>query len=124
MILSNDKPDKVLRLWTKRRTLENPLLDQLKTWLDGLPSGAKARTATKFSPAFRTSSVAAQTRRGVAGKINPFLRAEQVDEVARRITTFFHKKNLIENNRQVLQFLLENTTQSRRITTQAKPARR
>src|SRR5215813_7491572 len=39
------------------------------------------------------------------------LRDDQVAEVVRRITTF-PQKNLIENNRQVLRYLLENTTVS------------
>ena len=43
--------------------------------------------------------------------INPFLTEGQVDEVVRKITTF-QKNSLIENNQQVLTYLLENTTVS------------
>lgn len=43
--------------------------------------------------------------------INPFLTDGQVDEVVRKITTF-QKNSLIENNQQVLTYLLENTTVS------------
>ena len=44
-------------------------------------------------------------------KINTFLRDDQVADVVRKLTSF-PQKNLIENNRQVLQHLLENTTVS------------
>ena len=44
-------------------------------------------------------------------KINPFLRNEQVAEGARGITAF-PQKDLIENNRQVPRYSLENTTVS------------
>lgn len=42
-------------------------------------------------------------------KINPFLTDGQVEEVVRKISTF-DKNSLIENNQQVLHYLLENTT--------------
>ena len=45
-------------------------------------------------------------------KINPFLTNGQIDEVARKITTF-SKNSLLENNQQVLNLLLENTTVSK-----------
>lgn len=45
-------------------------------------------------------------------KINPFLTDAQVDELERKITTF-QKNSLIENNQQVLHYLLENTTVSK-----------
>jgi len=45
-------------------------------------------------------------------KINPFLTDVQVDELERKITTF-QKSSLLENNQQVLHYLLENTTVSK-----------
>lgn len=45
-------------------------------------------------------------------KINPFLTDAQVDELERKITTF-QKNSLLENNQQVLHYLLENTTVSK-----------
>jgi hypothetical protein len=55
-------------------------------------------------------------------KINPFLRDDQVGEVVRRSTTF-SGRNLIENNQQVLRYLLENTPVSiSHDTGQASPA--
>ncbi len=45
-------------------------------------------------------------------KINPFLTDAQVDELERKITTF-PKNSLLENNQQVLHYLLENTTVSK-----------
>ena len=44
-------------------------------------------------------------------KINPWLEDDQVEEVVRRITSF-PSSNLLENNRHVLQLLLENTSVS------------
>ena len=45
-------------------------------------------------------------------KINPFLSNAQVDEVIRKLTTF-SQNSLLENNQQVLNLLLENTTVSK-----------
>ena len=45
-------------------------------------------------------------------KINPFLTVGQIDEVVRKLTTFT-KSSLLENNQQVLNLLLENTTVSK-----------
>lgn len=110
MILSNDKPDKVLRLDEKAH-VENPLLDQLET-LDWtvLRLEQKQEPQESFRQHFGQVVLLPKLEEALL-KINPFLRAEQVDEVVNRITTF-SQKNLIENNRQVLQYLLENTTVS------------
>jgi len=45
-------------------------------------------------------------------QINPFLTDEQVEDLTRRISTF-DRNSLLENNQQVLHYLLENTTVSR-----------
>ncbi len=42
-------------------------------------------------------------------RINPFLTESQIDALERRITTF-SKNSLLENNQDVLRYLLENTT--------------
>lgn len=42
--------------------------------------------------------------------INPWLEADQVEEVAKRLTASFPGSNLLENNRHVLDLLLENTS--------------
>lgn len=108
MILSNDKPDKALRLDEKAH-VENPLLDQLeKLGWTVLRLEQKQEPQQSFRQNFGQVVLMPKLEEALR-KINPFLRAEQVDEVARRITTF-SQKNIIENNRQVLQYLLENTT--------------
>ena len=61
---------------------------------------------------FRTSFsevILSPKLRAALRKINPFLTDGQVDEVVRKISTF-DKNSLIENNQQVLHYLLENTT--------------
>jgi len=110
MILSNDKLDKALRLDEKAH-VENQLLDQLeKLGWTVLRLEQKQEAQQSFRQHFGQVVLLPKLEEALR-KINPFLRDEQVAEVARRITTF-SQKNLIENNRQVLQYLLENTTVS------------
>ena len=110
MILSNDKPDKGLRLDEKAH-VENPLLDQLeKLGWTVLRLEQKQEPQESFRQHFGQVVLLPKLEEALR-KINPFLRESQVSAVARRITTF-SQKNLIENNRQVLQYLLENTTVS------------
>lgn len=49
-------------------------------------------------------------------KINPFLEEDQLEEVIRRLATF-SKNSLLENNKQVLEYLLWNTSVSEDRTT-------
>jgi type I restriction enzyme R subunit len=110
MIISNDKPDRKLRLDEKAH-VENPLLDQL----DRL-GWTVLRLQQKQEPqeSFRQSldQVVLQPKLEEAlRKINPFLNTGQVSEVALRIMDF-PSRNLVENNQKVLRYLLENTTVS------------
>jgi type I restriction enzyme R subunit len=110
MILSNDKPMETLRIDEKTH-VENPLLEQLDK--QGWTVLRLERTQTP-QDSFRTNFgqvVLLPTLEEALRKINPFLGEDQVAEVVRKITSF-SQKNLIENNRQVLQYLLENTTVS------------
>jgi type I restriction enzyme, R subunit len=110
MILSNDKPIEGLRIDEKTH-VENPLLEQLDK--QGWTVLRLDRTQTP-SESFRTSFaqvVLLPKLEEALSKINPFLRDDQTSDVVRKITSF-PQKNLIENNQQVLQYLLENTTVS------------
>jgi type I restriction enzyme R subunit len=110
MILSNDKRNAALRLDEKSH-VEEPLLQQLENlgWMV-IRLEQKQEPQQSFRAHF--SQVVLQPKLEEAlRKINPFMRDEQVLEVIRRITTF-PQKNLIENNRQVLRYLPENTTVS------------
>jgi len=108
MILSNDKANAVLRLDEKTH-VEEPLLQQLAD-LGWTVIRLEQQQEPRQSFRAHFGQVVLQPKLEEALRtINPFLRDEQVAEVVRRITTF-PQKNLIENNRRVLRYLLENTT--------------
>ncbi len=110
MILSNDKRNTALRLDEKTH-VEEPFSQQLEDlgW-----TVIRLKQQQKPQQSFRTqfSQVVLQPQLEEAlRKINPFLQDDQVADVIRRLTAF-PQKNLIENNRQILQYLLENMTVS------------
>src|SRR5439155_4391980 len=108
MILSNDKKSDTLRLDEKRH-VEEPFLAQLgKLGWTVLRLAQKQEPAESFRQNFGQAVLVPKLEQALR-KINPFLRDDQVAEVARRITAF-SSRNLIENNTQVLRYLLENTT--------------
>lgn len=110
MILSNDKRNEALRLDEKRH-VEEPFLKQLED-LGWTVIRLEQRQEPKQSYRENFGQVVLEPKlKEALLKINPFLRGEQIDEVVRRITDF-PQKNLIENNRRVLHYLLENTTVS------------
>src|SRR5579864_2244374 len=110
MILSNDKPNAALRLDEKQH-VEEPLLVQLeKLGWTVLRLQQKQLPQDSFRENFGQVVLPPKLEEALR-TINPFLRQDQVQEVARRISTF-PSRNLIENNRQVLRYLLENTTVS------------
>lgn len=108
MILSNDKANASIRLDEKSH-VEEPLLDQLHdlSWevlrLDLHHQTPGQSYRSDFGEVVLKSKLI-EALRG----INPFLRDDQVAEVVNRIT-HFPQKNLIENNRRVLELLLDNT---------------
>ena len=110
MILSNDKRNDALRLDEKQH-VEEPLLAQLENsgWTV-LRLEQKQEPQESFRQNFSQIALLPKLEEALR-KINPFLHEDQVSEVSRRITTF-PTRNLIENNKQVLQYLLENTTVS------------
>jgi type I restriction enzyme R subunit len=110
MILSNDKPNAALKLDEKQH-VEEPLLVQLETlgWTV-IRLQQKQEPHESFRENFGQVVLLPKLEEALYN-INPFLQPDQVQEVARRITTF-SGRNLVENNRQVLRYLLENTTVS------------
>lgn len=116
MILSNDNKYRgtlgsTLKL-DEYSHVEKPFLEQLTGlgW-DVLELQMQQEPGQSFRTSF--SEVVLKPKLRVAlVKINPFLTPAQVDELERKITTF-QKNSLLENNQQVLHYLLENTTVSK-----------
>lgn len=116
MILNND--NKNSRSLTDSLKLdeyshvEKPLLEQLAAleW-----EVVELQMQQVPSQSFRTSFAEVILKpkfREALLEINPFLNDSQLDELERKITTF-SKNSLLENNQQILQYLLENTTVSK-----------
>ncbi len=120
MILSNDNKYRgnigsSLKL-DEYSHVEKPFIEQLKRlgWNAGKNQVLELEMQQTPGQSYRTSfsEVVLQPKlRQALIAINPFLNEGQVDEVVRKITSF-QKNSLIENNQQVLNYLLENTTVS------------
>ena len=120
MILSNDNKYRgnigsSLKL-DEYSHVEKPFIEQLKGlgWNTGKNQVLELEMQQTPEQSYRTSfsEVVLQPKlRQALIAINPFLTEGQVDEVVRKITSF-QKNSLIENNQQVLTYLLENTTVS------------
>lgn len=113
MILSNDNKYRgnlgsTLKL-DEYSHVEKPFLDQLSGlgW-EILELPMQQQPGQSFRTSFSEVVLKPKLREALL-KINPFLTDAQVDELERKITTF-HKSSLLENNQQVLHYLLENTT--------------
>lgn len=116
MILSNDNKYRgslgsTLKL-DEYSHVEKPFLDQLSGlgW-DVLELQLQQEPGQSFRTSFSEVVLKPKLREALM-KINPFLTPAQVDELERKITTF-QKNSLLENNQQVLHYLLENTTVSK-----------
>ena len=116
MILSNDNKYRgnlgsTLKL-DEYSHVEKPFLEQLAGlgW-DVLELQMQQQPEQSFRTSFSEVVLKPKLREALL-KINPFLTDAQVDELERKITTF-QKNSLIENNQQVLHYLLENTTVSK-----------
>lgn len=116
MILSNDNKYRgnlgdTLKL-DEYSHVEKPFLEQLAGlgW-DVLELQMQQEPGQSFRTSFSEVVLKPKLREALV-KINPFLTPAQVDELERKITTF-SKNSLIENNQQVLHYLLENTTVSK-----------
>jgi type I restriction enzyme R subunit len=116
MILSNDNKYRgnlgsTLKL-DEYSHVEKPFLEQLAGlgW-DVLELQMQQQPGQSFRTTFSEVVLKPKLREALV-KINPFLIDAQVDELERKITTF-QKSSLLENNQQVLHYLLENTTVSK-----------
>lgn len=116
MILSNDNKYRgnlgsILKL-DEYSHVEKPFLEQLAGlgW-DVLELQMQQQPEESFRTSFSEVVLKPKLREALV-KINPFLTDAQVDELERKITTF-QKNSLLENNQQVLHYLLENTTVSK-----------
>lgn len=115
MILSNDNKYRgnlgsTLKL-DEYSHVEKPFLEQLAGlgW-EVLELQMQQQPEQSFRTSFAEVVLKPKLREALV-KINPFLTDAQVDELERKITTF-QKNSLLENNQQVLHYLLENTTVS------------
>jgi type I restriction enzyme R subunit len=106
-----DKPPAHIRL-DERNHVEKPLLDQLRGlgW-EVLDLEMKQEPKQTFRESF-TEVVLGPVLREQLKVINPWLEDDQVEEVAKRLTASFPNTNLLDNNRHVLNLLLENTSVS------------
>jgi type I restriction enzyme R subunit len=116
MILSNDNKYRgnlgsTLKL-DEYSHVEKPFLEQLAGlgW-EVLELQMQQQPEQSFRTSFSEVVLKPKLREALV-KINPFLTDAQVDELERKITTF-QKNSLLENNQQVLHYLLENTTVSK-----------
>ncbi len=96
--------------------VEKPLMEQLigLGWNNANNEVIELKMQQKPEQSFRSSFsqvVLLPKLRASLKKINSFLTNTQIDELVRKITTFT-KSSLLENNQQVLNLLLENTTVS------------
>jgi len=110
--MSPDKTLKHIKI-DERNHVEKPLLDQL----DGLGWDIIDLTGTKQMPADTgretfTEVTMPQVMRQQLKVINPWLESDQVEEVIKKLTASFPGSSLIENNKHLLQLLLENTSVS------------
>ena len=104
----------------ERNHVEKPLLDQLDTlgW-EILDLENKQHPADTFRENF-TEVVMLPVLREQLQKINPWLEPDQVEEVVKRLTAGFSTTNLLENNRHLLELLIENTSVSENRSTGEK----
>lgn len=121
MIISNDNKysgsqREILKL-DEYNHVEKPFIEQLKTlgWDKGKNEVIELKMQQKPSESYRSSFsevVLLPKLRTALKEINSFLTNNQVEEVIRKITSF-DKRSLLENNKRVLELLLENTTVDR-----------
>jgi type I restriction enzyme, R subunit len=90
--------------------VEKPFLEQLKTlgWNEVIALKGQQVPAESYRTHFAEVVLLPKLKKSLQ-TLNPFLTATQLDEVIRKIT-LFDKNSLIENNKKVLELLLENTT--------------
>lgn len=107
--MQTDKTPTHIKL-DERNHVEKPLLDQLAElgW-EVIDLEMKQEPKQTFRESF-IEVVLGPVLREQLKVINPWLEDDQVEEVAKRLTASFPGGNLLENNRHVLNLLLENTS--------------
>ena len=111
MIISNDKKrDQHLRL-DEKTSVEDPFLDQLEAqgW-EVIRLQQVQEPEGSYRQHFSQVILRSKLEEALC-KINPFLEEDQIADLVHQITSFPHT-NLLENNRYVLDLLLENTSVS------------
>src|SRR6516162_2050147 len=108
---SADKTPKEIKL-DERLHVEKPFLDQLAGlgW-QVIDCDSKQHPGQTFRESF-TEVVMLPVLREQLKVINPWLEDDQIEEVIKQLTASFPGTGLIQNNRHVLQLLLENTSVS------------
>ncbi len=96
----------------ERNHVEKPLLDQLAGlgW-EILDLDNRQCPADSYRESFTEVVMLSVLRERLQG-INPWLENDQIEEVVRRLTASFPGTGLLENNQQVFDLLLENTSVS------------
>src|SRR5215217_7462320 len=105
----SDKTPEYIKI-DERNHVEKPLLDQLAGlgW-EVLDLDRTQRPGDTFRERL-TEVVMLPVLHEQLKVINPWLEPDQVEEVVKQLTASFPTTNLIENNRHLLQLLLENTS--------------
>ncbi|MBF0407755.1 MAG: type I restriction endonuclease subunit R [Candidatus Riflebacteria bacterium] len=110
-MMSNKTPEHI-RL-DERNHVEKPLLDQLKDlgWeiidLTDKPQKPADTFRESFTEVIMTPILSESLK-----KINPWMETDQIEDVVKQLTTGILGSGLIENNKFILQLLLENTSVS------------
>ena len=104
----------------ERNHVELPSLDQLKGLGWHILDLDRSQTPTTTGRNTFTEVILPQTLRTQIHTLNPWLDPDQIEEVTKRLTTSFPSNNLLENNKHVLNLLLQGTSVSENRQTGAK----
>ena len=109
---SQDKTPKHIKL-DEREHVETPLLDQLaRLGWEVIDLTDMMQTPADTHRASFTEVVMTPVLRERLKAINPWIEDDQVEEVVKRLTASFPSTGLLENNKHLFEFLLENTSVS------------
>ncbi|KUO97290.1 type I restriction endonuclease subunit R [Ferroacidibacillus organovorans] len=117
--MTQDKTPPHIRM-DERNHVEKPLLEQLLEldW-EIINLDKSQQPADSYRESF-TEVVLLPVLRERLQAINPWLEDDQVEEVVKQLTASFPSSDLIQNNRHVFHFLLENTSVSENCQTGEK----
>jgi type I restriction enzyme R subunit len=111
-LMKVDKTPEYIKI-DERNHVEKPFLNQLHDlgW-DIIDLDAKQRPEDSYRNSF-TDVIMEPVLREQIKEINPWIEDDQVDEVIKQLTANFSGTSLIENNKQVLHYLIENISVSK-----------